>query len=98
MGVLLLGPHMIIVIIGFNERGSQGEMMRRGMISHKWVKVWKCLTPQKNTSKPCYDDTACHMLSVCTESDISVYLAILLCYSANATRKPRVLPKSSGNK
>lgn len=56
VGVLLLGPHMIIAVIGFNERGSQGEMMRRGTISPNWVKVWKCLTPQNNTSTPSYDD------------------------------------------
>lgn len=72
MGVLLLGPHMITVIIGFNERGSQGEMVRCGTISYNWVKVWKCLTPQNNTSAPCYDARGCHMLSVCIESDIFV--------------------------
>lgn len=54
MGVLLLAPRMIIVIIGFNERGSQGEMMKRGTISYNWVKVWKYLTPEKNTSLPFY--------------------------------------------
>ena len=38
-GVLLLGLYLIIVIIGFNERGSQGEMMTRGTISQNWFEV-----------------------------------------------------------
>lgn len=40
MPKVVLVPHIIIVIIiGFNESGSQGEVMRRGTVSHKWVKV-----------------------------------------------------------